>query len=121
MTTDRTPGEQIGRRLGERIGRVLGKKTGRVVGEWFGKKLTRENHTDDGGDAADSERDEAVSDAAESTDSDVPQLETRDELEEMSYRELQSLAKDIGVKANITKEEMIERLSDTLNVNAEEQ
>jgi hypothetical protein len=110
MTTDKTPGEQIGRKLGERIGRVLGQKAGRTVGEWLGRKLDRENQTVDSAGTADSESDASSS-----------HPETRDELEEMSYRELQSLAKDAGVKANITKEEMIERLADTLNIGSEQQ
>jgi hypothetical protein len=112
MTTDKTLGEQLGRRLGERIGRVLGQKAGRTVGEWLGRTLDRENQPD-GSAGTGSESDDTVASS--------PHPGTRDELEEMSYRELQSLAKNAGVKANITKEEMIERLADTLNIGSEEQ
>ncbi|MDY7082103.1 MAG: Hsp20/alpha crystallin family protein [Halobacteria archaeon] len=51
----------------------------------------------------------------EDGDGDEPQY-TRDELEEMSYRELQQVAKDMGVKANIKMEEMVERVAEELGV-----
>jgi hypothetical protein len=116
MTTDTTLGEQIGRRLGERIGRMLGQQVGRRIGEWLGRTLDQENQSDGSAGAADSE-----SDNSDDSDTSSSPPETRDELEGMSYRELQTLAKDAGVKANITKEEMIERLADTLNIGSEEQ
>lgn len=110
MTTDKTRGEHIGRKLGERIGRALGQKAGQIIGEWFGRRL---DQTDNSAIAADSESDdgEALSSLPE----------TQTELEEMSYRELQSLAKVVGVKANITQKAMIERIVDTLNIDSGEE
>lgn len=35
---------------------------------------------------------------------------SRSKLEDLSYRDLQGIAKDLGVKANIKREEMVERI-----------
>ncbi|MDZ7688020.1 MAG: 30S ribosomal protein S3 [Halobacteriales archaeon] len=53
------------------------------------------------------ETEEAEPDAE---DEDTPS--SVDELNEMSYRELQKLAKEVGVKANLKTEELIEELAD---------
>jgi small subunit ribosomal protein S3 len=53
-----------------------------------------------------SEETEETEQGSEDTPSSV------DELEEMSYRELQKLAKEVGVKANLKTEELIEELAD---------
>lgn len=105
MTPDKPRGERVGRTLGERIGRALGANIGRAVGELIGQALTRDEQTDSSSDAETSEE--------------RPHPETRDELETMSYRELQSLAKELGVKANLTTEEMTDRLAAELDMSTE--
>jgi phage tail tape-measure protein len=57
---------------------VLGQKAGRAVGEWLGRKLDRENQTDDPAVTADSESDDSEASSSHPA---------RDELEEMSYRD----------------------------------
>ncbi len=42
-----------------------------------------------------------------------------DELQEMSYRELQKLAKEVGVKANLKTEELIEELAEEFGIETE--
>ena len=56
------------------------------------------------------ETEETTEEAGTEADSDTPS--SVDELEEMSYRELQKLAKEVGVKANLKTEELIEELAD---------
>ena len=53
---------------------------------------------------------EETEEAEEGTDEDVPS--SVDELHEKSYRELQKLAKEAGVKANLKTEELIDALAD---------
>lgn len=47
---------------------------------------------------------------------DEPTPETRAELEELSYRKLQALAKDHDIKANRSREELIDELADDLDL-----
>jgi len=42
--------------------------------------------------------------------------ETRDELEELSYRELQKIAKEVDVKGNLPKDEMRNKIADALEL-----
>ena len=53
---------------------------------------------------------ETEEEAEAAGDSDTPS--SVEELKEMSYRELQKLAKEVGVKANLKTEELIEELAD---------
>lgn len=80
---------------GERIGRRFGEKVGRAVGRWLGERLP--NAT------GQTSTEEPTGDAENGRKplSDVPN--TRKELEERSYRELQSLAKAADVRANTKK------------------
>ncbi len=58
--------------------------------------------------------DEDQEDAADSGGVDAP--DSIEELEELSYRELQSLAKEAGVKANLKTEEMVDRIAEELDI-----
>ena len=60
------------------------------------------------------EPDEEDSAEGEETEEDRPT--SVDELHEMSYRELQKLAKEVGVKANLKTEELIEELADEFDI-----
>ncbi|WP_227353081.1 hypothetical protein [Haladaptatus salinisoli] len=95
---------------GERIGRELGGKIGRKLGEWLGQKLDRERSSPERGT-------DEISTTDDETPSETPN--SRDELEEMSYRELQKLAMDVGVKANTKREQMVEDLADEFGIGGE--
>lgn len=68
------------------------------------------------GEAAEGEETETAEDETTVSDIDPDTLKSlkrdtyRDLLERMEYSELQSLAKDVGVKANVKREELIDRL-----------
>lgn len=49
-------------------------------------------------------------------DGESKEIETEEDLSELSYRELQSLAKEQDVKANLSREEMTEQLSEALDL-----
>ncbi|MDY6774944.1 MAG: 30S ribosomal protein S3 [Halobacteria archaeon] len=65
---------------------------------------------------AEPEPEEETGAEEEEGDETPPEPETLDDLEEMSYRELQLLAKDVGVKANLSREEMTDELADEFGV-----
>ncbi|MFB9805434.1 hypothetical protein ACFFQF_08680 [Haladaptatus pallidirubidus] len=101
---------------GERIGREIGGKIGRALGEWMGQQLIRE----DDGDRSVSEQDSDVPSDEANTETVSETPNSRKELEELSYRELQQLAKEVGVKANTKKEEMVKNVADELGIDATE-
>lgn len=84
--------------VGERIGAAVGAVVGRHLGGPLGRVLLSELPSAD-------EAEERLPDST-------------DELEELSYRELQSVAKEVGVTANLTREEMTSRLVDALELDA---
>ena len=78
--------------------------------------------------------DETTEDGVEPTDDDggdgpgEPQVEELEELRQetledflelMSYRDLQSLAKDVGVKANLSKDELVDQIAEELGMEVE--
>ena len=58
--------------------------------------------------------DETEDETEEAEGGDLP--ETRDELEELSYRELQKVAKQVDVKGNLPKDEMRDGIADALDL-----
>ncbi|WP_227380729.1 hypothetical protein [Haladaptatus halobius] len=72
---------------------------------------------------------EGVSDEDSSTDAsnlDADDIQTireetyRDLLEKMEYSELQSIAKEVGVKANLSREELVDAIAEDFNDDSEE-
>lgn len=100
---------------GERIGRELGGKIGRALGEWIGKRLSHEDDKD--GHSPEHNSDVPSSESDTETTAEKPS--SREELEALSYRELQQLAKEVGVKANTKKDEMVENVADEFGINSE--
>jgi len=45
--------------------------------------------------------------------------ESADELRDLSYRQLQSVAKKVGVKANLSRDELTTKVADELGFDAE--
>jgi len=62
---------------------------------------------------ADAESEEEE-EAKDDEDDDMPS--SREELEEMSYRDLQGVAKQVGVKANQSTEELVDGIADELSL-----
>ncbi|SIR55458.1 hypothetical protein SAMN05421858_2789 [Haladaptatus litoreus] len=100
---------------GERIGRKLGGKIGRALGEWLGQQFNSENH--EGRDISKQNSSVTGDKADTKTASEMPS--SREELEGLSYRELQQVAKEVGVKANTKKDEMVENVADELGIDSE--
>ena len=98
----------FGAAVGREVGAVLGHKLGATLSSTESESTESENDED--------ESTEGESDT-DDTDSDMP--ETREELEELPYRELQSLATDTNVKGNLSEEEMTDRLAEELGLGSE--
>ena len=60
------------------------------------------------------ETEDEPSDETEDEDNEMPS--DRDELEEMSYRDLQGVAKELDIKANQSTEDLIEEISEELDL-----
>lgn len=110
---DATSGGDVGEQLGAVVGAVLGRRLGGALGrallpESLADELAPDEEGPNGDDAEGSE-----------SESETERPDSTEELEEMSYRELQSLAKAVGVTANLTREEMTERLVETLEIDGE--
>lgn len=108
MSAQKSGSEVLGRRAGETIGRRVGATAGRAFGEWLATAFSTLDTDDESAteSASETERDGAASDHPDS----------REELDELSYRDLQQLAKDVGVKANLGREEMTDRIADALSI-----
>ncbi|MFP4632998.1 MAG: Hsp20/alpha crystallin family protein [Halobacteriales archaeon] len=71
----------------------------------------------EGDDEPEAEAEEAEAEPegdAEETPEDAP--DSREELEEMAYNDLQKLATEVGVKGNLPKDEMVEGIADELGL-----
>lgn len=122
--------------VGERLGGAIGASVGRRIGTIVGARLIDDllldrpsgpadeeasegdRSTGDGEADADSEEatapDDSPDDDTTEAESDGP--ERIEDLEELSYRELQSLAKDVDVRANLAREEMTEQIAEALDL-----
>jgi hypothetical protein len=99
---------EFGALVGREIGAVTGRKLGAALGSTE-SDLSNEsanNDTEDG----------STGDASGLDDSEKP--ETREDLEELSYRELQSLARDTDVKGNLPRDEMTEQLAKEFRISS---
>ncbi len=98
------------------FGAAAGRELGAVAGRKFDAALS--SSKGDSGDTSDEAADEtADEDGGGESVSGRP--ETREELESLSYRELQSLARDTDVKGNISRERMIEQLAEEFGLDSE--
>ncbi|WP_049898792.1 hypothetical protein [Halococcus agarilyticus] len=139
MSEQEPTSEARGRRLGEALGQQVGGLLGRRLGEALvagvgaakpgsdatvGSPVGDEDATADedradedqgdetgGQDASGDENGEGTEAAEESG-----RPSSRAELDELSYRELQKLAKEVDVTANLKREEMEDRLVETLDI-----
>lgn len=76
---------------------------------------------DDGGeDDPDAGDDATVSDLSADDLRELREETYRDLLELMSYRDLQSIAKEVGVKANVSQEEMVDRIIEQFSEGTDE-
>ena len=134
MGNQEATSEARGRRLGEALGRQVGGLLGRRLGEVLaagvgtvkpGGDATTGSPADDDEDATDESRgdetggqDESGDDSGEGTEADEEsgRPSSRADLDELSYRELQQLAKEVDVTANLAREEMEDRLVETLDL-----
>ncbi|WP_276254045.1 hypothetical protein [Halomontanus rarus] len=74
-----------------------------------------ESESEGDGEAEGEEKEEEEETALEAADLEGVRRDTlEDLLEVMSYRDLQSVAKDVGVKANLSREEMTEEIVETV-------
>ena len=103
--------------LGGQLGAAIGRKLGAVVGRRFGRLLDSAESDDEQSDSEES--DEASTEDDDGEGEEAP-VETLDELEEMSYRELQSLAKDTDVKGNLSRDELTEQLADEFDIETDQ-
>lgn len=123
----RTIGGAVGAFVGRRLGGIIGSRVSEIVREELeggeqetGKEEEKEREPDE--DEDEKEPEDADEQETEDSDEDVEEAslpESLDELEERSYRELQSLAKEVDVRANLSREEMTERLVETLEIDDE--
>ncbi|MFW5984204.1 MAG: Hsp20/alpha crystallin family protein [Halobacteria archaeon] len=72
---------------------------------------TEGSEEDEDTDEAETEEDEG---GEETDDEDLPS--SREELEDMSYRNLQGVAKEVGVKANQSTEDLVDGIADELDL-----
>jgi hypothetical protein len=102
----------------------LGSAAGREIGAVLGRKLDA-SFGSTGSESDEPAGDETVRNgtaSGEGSTDDGPggeKPDTREELEELSYRELQSLTQDTDVKGNISQERMIEQLADEFGIENE--
>ncbi|WP_273836795.1 hypothetical protein [Halococcus sp. PRR34] len=137
MSDQEPSSETLGRRAGEEIGQHLGGLAGRAVGELLTTGLAgvgvptgstggaaADTTTGDRDDTTQRDVDEESETTEERTESDENDESdtgsgrpaSRADLEAISYRELQQLAKDVDVTANLAREEMEDRLVETLDL-----
>lgn len=103
-------GGQLGATVGRKLGAIVGRKLGMVV-----------DSADRSEGAVESNEDEAEDSTADGgNEQDEAPVETLEDLEAMSYQELQSLAKDTDVKGNLSRDEMTEQLADEFDIEREE-
>lgn len=93
--------------------------------ESMGDEDDRADDTDGGEtptttDADGSSVDDSASDLSASDLQELREETYRELLEVMSYRDLQSIAKEVGVKANLSQDELIERVAEQFTEEAEE-
>jgi len=77
-------------------------------------EVSKKEEEDEEAEAEDEAEDETEDETEEEEGGDLP--ETRDELEELSYRELQKVAKQVDVKGNLPKDEMRDGIADALDL-----
>lgn len=134
-------GAYVGRRLGEMVAREIAEVATDAVGhseeaEGDGSEADEDESESEGEDEAESEpeggegeaedeeseaedeqEDEAESETEGEESSQVDSIpDSADELADLSYRQLQSLAKDRNIQANLSREELTQELSETLEI-----
>lgn len=109
----------VGAAVGSSVGAVVGRKVGAALRTE--RESVDEPESDDSAeeesDETDDSTDEDTEDESDETGSEKPA--TREELEALSYRELQSLARDTDVKGNLSRDEMTEQLADEFGLDSE--
>lgn len=135
MSDREASSEALGRQAGAAIGQHFGGLAGRAVGELLATGLAgvgvttgstggaaADTTTDDRDDTTQSDVDEEGSETTEErnesdeNDAESGRPSSREDLDAMSYRELQQLAKEVDVTANLAREEMENRLVETLDI-----
>lgn len=97
----------------------------RSAGDLLGSVAPDMERDDDGDESTAADDDQPDLDDTDPSELSADQLqEMREEtyrefLEEMSYRDLQSIAKEIDVKANLSRDEMTERITDKFSSGSE--
>ena len=128
--TSEARGRRLGEALGRQVGGLLGRRLGEVLAAGVGTvkpdgDATTGSPADDDEDATDESRgdetggqDEFGDESDDGTEAaeEPGRPSSRAELDERSYRELQQLAKEVDVTANLKREEMEDRLVETLDL-----
>lgn len=134
-------GAAVGEVIGRELGKVLGERFIDPLLETENGATTEEPSSEDAAetdtepDEDDVEHGDELADAdeifdaveeiltnetEEDTENDdaetMSDIDTPDDLNELSYRDLQRVAKDVGVKANLARDEMTEELVDALDI-----
>lgn len=78
--------------------------------------VTDEEEEDEGEEEAEEAEETETEDEQEEQDDTEELPSSRDELEDLSYRDLQDVAKEVGVKANQSTEDLVDGISDELDL-----
>lgn len=116
--------ESLGGAIGAFVGRRIGEMLARQVQEAVTESLSR----DEAEEETEAEDEQAEGEEAEAEEEDAEEGEepeevdsipdSPDELADLSYRQLQSLAKARDIQANLSREELTQELSQVLEIEA---
>ena len=113
---DKSTAEALGGAIGAAIGRRLGEMIAKQIQESIKETVSREDEEEDeeGEDAEEDEEGEEEEGEEKSEVDEIPQ--SAEELADLSYRQLQSLAMEHDVQANLSREELTQELSETFGI-----